>query len=183
MSALDRADRILSAIERAWMLAAALMMLVIMLASTADVAMRYLFNAPIAALYDLISLYLMPGMFFLALSDTLRVNGHVCVDLLHARMSPRARHGALLGGYALVSVIFAFMTWAACGRMAEAWRNDEVLAGAIQWPTWVASLSVTLGFALVWLRVLHRFAGHGLSLLTGVSAIPLPPISGAEGAE
>lgn len=180
MGPLARFERVLGVLDRLWILVAAAMMLVVMLASAADVGMRYAFNSPIAALYDLISLYLMPGMFFFALSDTLRSNEHVCVDLLHSRMTPRQRHGALLVGYALVSVIFAFMTWAAFQRMTEAWRNDEVLAGSIAWPTWIASLFVTLGFALIWARVVHRFLGHGLSVLTGRSAIPLPPISGTQ---
>ena len=178
--ALAAADRMLAALERAWIVGAAAMMLFIMLAATADVAMRYIFNSPIAPLYDLVSLYLMPGMFFLALSDTLRTNEHVSVDLLHSRMTARQRHAALLVGYVLVSVILAVMTWAAFGRMAEAWRNDEVLAGAYAWPTWIASLSVTLGFALLWMRVVHRFLGHAGSVATGRSLIPLPPISGTQ---
>jgi TRAP-type C4-dicarboxylate transport system permease small subunit len=180
MSFLERFDKALGFLDRLWILVAAAMMLVIMLASTVDVGMRYAFNAPIAALFDLISLYLMPGMFFFALSDTLRTNEHVSVDLLHSLMTTRQRHGALLVGYALVSVIFAFMTWAAFTRMAEAFRNDDVLAGSIEWPTWIASLFVTLGFALIWARVVHRFLGHGLSVITGRSAIPLPPISGTQ---
>ena len=112
MTLLDRTERLISLVDRLWILVSALMLLVIMLSSTVDVAMRYLFNAPLGVLYDLISLYLMPGLFFFALSDTLRSNEHVSVDLLHTRMTPRQRHGALLVGYALVSVIFAFMTWA-----------------------------------------------------------------------
>lgn len=178
--ALAKVDRRLAVLERAWIVGAAAMMLFIMLSASADVAMRYVFNSPIAPLYDLVSLYLMPGMFFLALSDTLRTNEHVGVDLLHTRMTPRQRHAALVVGYAFVSVILAVMTWAAFARMAEAWRNDEVLAGAYAWPTWIASLSVTLGFALLWLRVVHRFVGHAWSVATGTSAIPLPPISGTQ---
>jgi TRAP-type C4-dicarboxylate transport system permease small subunit len=180
MNMFARIDRMLAVIERAWILVSALMLLVIMLASTVDVGMRYLFNSPIGALYDLISLYLMPGLFFFALADTLRSNEHVCVDLLHTRMSARTRHGALVVGYALVSVIFAFMSWAAFARMAESYAAGDVMAGSIAWPTWVASLSVTLGFVAIWLRVLHRCAGHAVSALTGRSVIALPPISGTQ---
>lgn len=70
-------------------------------------------------------------------------------------MTPRQRHGALVVGYALVTMIFAFMTWAAFSRMRESFVNADVVAGSVAWPTWVASLSVTLGFATIWLRVAH----------------------------
>lgn len=180
MNLLERIDRAIGLVERAWILISALMLLAIMIASAVDVGMRYVFNAPIGALYDLISLYLMPGLFFFALADTLRSNEHVCVDLLHGRMSARQRHGALLIGYTLITVIFAFMAWAAFARMTESFRNGDVLAGSIAWPTWVASLSVTLGFVAIWLRVAFRFVGHALSVLTGRSVIALPPISGSQ---
>ncbi|HUN67250.1 MAG TPA: TRAP transporter small permease [Burkholderiales bacterium] len=180
MNLLKQFDRIIGVLERIWVLVAAAMMFTIMISSTVDVGMRYVFNSPLGALYDLISLYLMPGLFFFALSDTLRANEHVCVDLLHSAMTPRQRHAALVVGYALVTVIFAFMTWAAFSRMLESFRNDDVVAGSVAWPTWVASLFVTLGFALIWMRVVHRFLGHALSALTGRSLIPLPPISGTQ---
>ena len=177
MAALDRG---IAALERLWILVSAAMMLIIMLGSTLDVGMRYLFNSPLGPLYDLISLYLMPGLFFLALSDTLRVNEHVCVDLLHSLMTPRQRHGALVAGYALVTLILAFMTWAAFSRTVESFRSGDVIAGSVEWPTWIASSFVTLGFALMWLRVVWRTAGHALSALTGRALIPLPPISGTK---
>ena len=71
-------------------------------------------------------------------------------------MTPRQRHGALVVGYALVTMTFAFMAWAASSRMRESFVNADVVAGSVAWPTWVASLPVTLGFATIWLRVAHR---------------------------
>jgi TRAP-type C4-dicarboxylate transport system permease small subunit len=179
MKLFARLDKVISLLERTMMVVAAMCLFAIMVVGTVDVAGRYGFNSPLTWAYDLIALYLMSGLFFFALADTLRVNEHVSVDMLHSAMTPRQRHAALVIGYALVSVVFALMTWAALARMIVGYRNDEVVTrGAIDWPTWVYLLFVTLGFAVTWMRIVFRFFGHGLSALTGRSVIPLPPISG-----
>ncbi|MFG1466428.1 TRAP transporter small permease subunit [Xanthobacter sp. DSM 24535] len=177
---MQRLDKVITLLEQAWMVVATLMLLAIMLVSTLDVGLRYAFNSPLGWSYDLISIYLMSGLFFFALSDTLRCNDHVCVDLLHTVMTPRQRHAALILGYALASVVFALMIWPAFQRTVESWRNDDVVAGSIGWPTWVSSLFVTLGFAVIWLRIVFRFVGHSLSAATGREVIALPPISGTQ---
>ena len=180
MNFMKRLNFAITFLERTWMLVAALMLLSIMLISTLDVLMRYVFNQPLGWAYDLISLYLMCGLFFFALSDTLRNNEHVCVDLLHTLMSPRQRHAALLVGYFMVAIVFALVTLAAFDRMLDSYLNNDVVAGSIGWPTWVSSLFVTLGFALLWLRIVFRFIGHSLSAITGRQVIELPPISGTQ---
>ena len=68
---MDQFDRILRVMERVCSGLAAAMLLAIMLIATLDVAMRYFLNSPLGWSYDLISLYLMAGMFFLAMSSTL----------------------------------------------------------------------------------------------------------------
>jgi TRAP-type C4-dicarboxylate transport system permease small subunit len=179
MKSFDRVDKVISLFERTLMVVAAVCLFAIMIIGTVDVAGRYGFNRPLTWAYDLIALYLMSGMFFFALSDTLRVNEHVSVDMLHSVMTPRQRHAALVIGYALVSVVFALMTWAALARMIVGYRDHDVVArGDVDWPTWIYLLFVTLGFAVTWMRIVFRFFGHGLSALTGRSVIPLPPISG-----
>ena len=67
------------------------MLLLLMLLVVADVALRYLFNAPLAWSYEVVSSYLMPGLFFLAVSHTLKAHGHVAVDILHNHLGRTTR--------------------------------------------------------------------------------------------
>lgn len=179
MELFRRIDRMITVWERSAMLIAAVVLFTIMVVSTLDVGMRYLLNMPLSWSYDLISLFLMGTVFFFSLSDTLRNNEHVSVDLLHASMNDRTRHASLFVGYALAAIVFCGMVAVACSRLTESYANDEVVAGAIAWPTWIAALVVTVGLAITLLRIIYRAFGHLLSALSGRSFIPLPPISGA----
>ena len=183
MSAIQTADRILTACERVLSNIATTMMFLIMIIVVADVALRYFFNAPLAWSYELISLYLMVGLFFFSLSDTLRANAHVSVDLLQNYMSPRVRHFTEIIGYACSSIVFAGIVYITTERTYISWQGGDVVAGSIAWPTWLSSLAVPIGSALMLLRMIFRFIGHTLSFVQNRSVIELPPVSGSEGVE
>ena len=63
-------------------------MFAIMIIVFSDVVMRYAFNRPFSWAYDLISLYLMAGIFFLVLSEAYTSRAHVSVDILQQKFSP-----------------------------------------------------------------------------------------------
>ncbi len=171
----------LAALETAAMAGAGALLVVMTLVATTDAALRYAVNAPLTWSYDLISLYLLTGVFYLGLSNTLRVDGHISVDILHNRMSARMRHASLVGGYALALFAFAIMTRAVAERAIEAYSNDEAIVGSLLWPTWIAGAMVTLGLGLTGLRLAHRTIGHLLSALAGHDVIALPPLAGRNG--
>ncbi|MEK0417674.1 MAG: hypothetical protein RI949_1680 [Pseudomonadota bacterium] len=177
---MERFDKILRWMERLCSAVAALMLLTIMLVATLDVALRYFFNSPLGWSYDLISLYLMAGMFFFAMSDTLRAHGHIAVDLLHSHMTHRQRHAVEVPGYFLVLLTFLAVTWLAAGKTIDAYRGGDVIAGRFDWPTWISMSFVAVGFFVLSLRCAHRLMGHLLSALQGRSVIELPPIAGKE---
>ena len=180
MSLIGRSDRVLRSIEKFGVGIAGIMMFLIMLVVVLDVVLRYFFNAPLFWSYELISLYLMVGLFFFALSDTLANNAHVSVDILHQYLPARLRHAAEFIGYACVIPVFAGILYMSTLATWQSYRGADVLAGHIAWPTWVASICVPLGIAVILLRMILRFIGHGLSLLQKRSAIALPPITGTE---
>lgn len=164
--------------ERIFVGAAALMLMAIMLVATVDVALRYVFNSPLGWSYDLISMYLMTGVFFFALSDTLAKHGHVAVDILHSRLSVRSRHAVEVAGYALALVVLVATAWLAWTVTYDSYVSGDVIVGRFDWPTWISAMFVALGFTQLALRVLYRLVGHTISTLTGGSVIDLPPLSG-----
>ena len=139
--------------ERVFQGVAALMLFAIMLIVVVDVAMRYLFNAPLGWSYGLISLYLMVGLFYFSLSDTLHHDGHVRVDILQERFSPPMKSVADLACYSSAGIVVAAMLWMTVLRTWESFQGGDVLAGAIAWPTWIAYLPVPLGLGLMLLRI------------------------------
>lgn len=173
-------DHALRRLERTWVLAAALMLFAIMAIATIDVAMRYLFNAPLGWSYDLISLYLMGGVFFFSLSDTLAHDGHVAVDLLHNGLAPRTRHLLEIPGYALAAIVIGCIGWLAAAKTIASFQAGELIAGSIDWPTWISASFVALGFALMFARIVFRLIGHTASVLSHRSMVALPPIAGRD---
>ncbi|HEX2059972.1 MAG TPA: TRAP transporter small permease subunit, partial [Thermoanaerobaculia bacterium] len=71
MSIVERCDRALRVAEKAGITVAGIFMFAIMLVVVTDVVLRYFVNAPLSWSYELISLYLMVGLFFFSLSDAL----------------------------------------------------------------------------------------------------------------
>ena len=180
---LARCDRVLRVIERAGVAIAGVLMFMIMLVVVTDVVMRYFFNSPLEWSYELISLYLMVGCFFFALSDTLAANAHVAVDILHLYMPERMRHAAEFVGYFLATPVFVAIFYMSVLNTWDAYQGGDVLAGHIPWPTWLASICVPIGVGVLVLRMAFRTVGHALSFIAKRSVIALPPVSGMEEAE
>lgn len=176
----DRVHRLLVRLEQGASFVASVMLFVIMTVVVLDVAMRYFFNSPLMWSYDLISLYLMVGLFFFSLSSTLDHNEHVRVDLLLKHFPTWARHLAEAVTYLCAGVVFALIVYVMGAKTLASFAANEVAPGEIPWPTWLSLLAVPLGAGLMLLRMLLRFAGHVLSLATGRSVIALPPLTGAE---
>lgn len=179
-SPVDRVHRVLVRLEQGASFVASVMLFVIMTVVVLDVAMRYFFNSPLMWSYDLISLYLMVGLFFFSLSSTLEHNEHVRVDLLLKHFPVWARHLAEVVTYLCAGAVFALIVYVMGAKTLASFAANEVAPGEIPWPTWLSLLAVPLGAGLMLLRMLLRLAGHVLSLATGRPVIALPALAGSE---
>jgi len=172
MSAVSRG---LAAIETVMAVLAAAALGAIMLIVVVDVAMRYALSRPLGWSYDMIGLYLMVAAFFLMLSDTLHAHGHVSIDLFMNALPRAIRNLGLALGYAAGAVVMALIAREAWGRFRTAFDGQERIAAIIPWLTWPAYLIVTVGTALLTLRLIYRVVGHALSLLSSRDLVELPP--------
>jgi TRAP-type C4-dicarboxylate transport system permease small subunit len=173
-----RLESTLSALERIVTSVAVACLFAIMLIVVADVFMRYAINRPFSFTYDLVGLYLMAGLFYLALSQTYAIHAHVSVDILVHRFSIPARRICEIITCLCGVAVFALITWLGLDRALESYASGDVLAGAIPWPSWVSAALVPLGCAVLTLRLLLHLVAHALSLASGRSLIDLPPLSG-----
>jgi TRAP-type C4-dicarboxylate transport system permease small subunit len=171
--AVDATDSMLVAIGGAMLFA--LMCLVV-----ADVTRRYLFNAPIAWSYEIINSYLMPGLFFLAVSHALRVHAHVAVDILHNYVGTRWRNAFETVAMTLAVPVFGVATWLAAGKTLHDFRSAAESSSGLGLPTWTISIVFPIGFGVLTLRLALHAAGYAASLFTGRQVLALPPISGTE---
>jgi TRAP-type C4-dicarboxylate transport system permease small subunit len=126
-----RLQSALAGIERAVTSIAVICLFAIMLIVVADVFMRYAVNRPFSFTYDLVGLYLMAGLFYLALSDTFAIHAHVSVDILVHRFSPSVRRLCEIVTCLCGITVFSLITWLGLNRAIENFVNGDVLAGAI----------------------------------------------------
>lgn len=155
--------RIEAALERI----AAVCLMAVMLIVFSDVGARYLFSKPFSWSYELIGMYLMPTLFYFALSSTLAAHHHVAVDLLRPRMPRWLIQAAELLGSAAAGTVFAAIAWLFARSGVEKFVSGAVVMGDVQWPSWIPDAIVALGSGTIVLRLIGRAIGHGVSLVTG----------------
>jgi TRAP-type C4-dicarboxylate transport system permease small subunit len=153
-------------------------MYAVMLLVAADVGLRYVFHHPLGWAYDLISMYLMPGMFLLALADTLRKGHHVRVDLLYVRCPPRVRLALSGVAYLLIAAVVLPIVTTGTGRFWSSLISGDVIVTAIAWPTWVSAMLVVIGFGLLLLQLLHGLAAIAVAVARGDDAAQGVSIAG-----
>jgi TRAP-type C4-dicarboxylate transport system permease small subunit len=171
---LDGILKALAVIEKIASTIAAVLMFAIMIIVFGDVIMRYAFNKPFSWAYDLISLYLMAGVFFLVLSEAYTDRAHVSVDILQQKFSPAMIRLSEIVTCIVGITVFALIAWLGLLRTVDSFVSSDVMAGAIPWPMWPSVGLVPFGAGLITLRLAAHLIGHVLSLATGRAVIALP---------
>ena len=164
----------LGAVEKAVSTIAAIFMFAIMIIVFSDVVMRYVFNKPFSWAYDLISLYLMAGVFFLILSEAYASHAHVSVDILQQKFPPTMIRLTEIVTCLVGISFFSLITHLGFLRTVDSFRSNDVMAGAIPWPMWPSIGLVPFGAGLITLRLVLHLIAHVISLATGRSVIALP---------
>jgi len=176
----NRLRRVVDRIDDVLMVIGCLMLFALMFVVVGDVVLRYLFNAPLQWSYEVISSYLMPGLFFFAASHTLKAHAHVAVDIVHNYVERRTRYvleavTSVLAApvFLLCTVVSARNTWADLATSATS-------TSGLALPTWTISVMLPIGFGMLTLRLVLNAIGYIATLVSGRELKPLPPISGTE---
>lgn len=144
-------SRGLGVVETTLNLLASTMLFLLMFYVTAEVAMRYLFNRPLAGHLELTQLFIAPAV-FLALSYVQNHRGHVGLDLLHDHLPPRGRHAVDAITLAVALVAFAIITYFSWLSASMAWEMGDVTPTAYL-QTWWSKMAVPVGCALLCVRL------------------------------
>lgn len=149
--ALNRVDWLLSRI-------AAVVVLAVMVMIVCDVAGRYAFSHPLPWVYDLVSIYVMNIVLYFMVSEVLRTQSHIELDL-EVRLLPRRAWAVLQAlAWLAVAVAISLVAWVMFQSMLDSYGKGEVHPGLYEWPVWLEKASVFLGLLLLTLRILVRCA-------------------------
>lgn len=122
--------------------------------NAAEVVARYLLGSPTIWAYDLATL-LNGGLFMLGLAYTLRVGGHVRIDVFAAHLPTRLQR-VLTAGFLLLFLLpcLALMTAVAVAETFAAIVSGERLLSAWEPPLWPGYLAIAIGLAALLLQTL-----------------------------
>jgi TRAP-type C4-dicarboxylate transport system permease small subunit len=172
------ADRVLRAIDGIGETIATVLILATMAIVFADVALRHFFNSPLPWAYDLIGMYLLAGIYFLALSGSYAGHAHVGVDIIVRRLPEPFRRLSEMATSLIGTALFGAIAYAALGRAVVSFINDDRVSGLIAWPTWISSALVAVGSVLLGLRLVFRLVGNAASLALQRAVVDPLPITG-----
>lgn len=172
--------RAIDAIDNLLMVIGGAMLFALMCVVVADVTLRYLFNAPLQWSYQVISSYLMPGLFFMAVSHTLKAHAHVAVDIVHNYVSRRTRYVFEMICSAVATPVFALCAVVSAQNTWKDFTDAAVSTSGLALPTWTVSVMLPVGFGMLTLRLALNAIGYAATVFSGREQAPLPPISGTE---
>ncbi len=161
--------RLLGTAERALNLVAAGAILLVMVLVTTQIVARKLGQA-IPGIYESAEL-LMVAIVFLGLAYTQSQHGHVRMELLVIRLSPRWRNTLEVFTLLLSLGLFVIITYKSWGNAYQSWQMKDVTMGLIDWPVWPAKILVPIGSGLLSLR----FIAHLLRYV-----VPQPQVTVVE---
>jgi TRAP-type C4-dicarboxylate transport system permease small subunit len=124
----------------------------LMLLTVGDVMGRSFFNKPIPGTFEL-SEYMLAVIVLLGAGYTQQVKGHVGVDFLTSRFSPRAQ--AVLQAVTTLAglLVIAIMVWQ--GYLEGI--HEKAVSDQLRVPQWPFKLLVAAGGLLLWLELLLDF--------------------------
>ncbi len=146
---------------------AALLVLPLVAAMVFEVVSRYAFDAPTVWAFELA--YMMMGtIFLLGLAYALSIGAHVNVDFLHDHLPPRVVALIDFLGYALLTAMSAWMTWALAGYALQAYESGEG-TGLSAWnpKVWPYRVIYAVGFGLFTLQTVAKTLENLLIVLGG----------------
>jgi TRAP-type C4-dicarboxylate transport system permease small subunit len=142
----------LRVLEAALLAGAVIVTLFAMVFVSAEVLMRYAFNAPIPGHLEGSEL-LVPIIVFLALSYTQATHGHVGMDLVLDGLAPGARRYALMATLLVSIFVCAVLSYFSFKNAYQLWLYDDVTMSPPYFKTWPSAAAIPLGYGLIALRM------------------------------
>ncbi len=170
-SILQGIDRAFSRVEAVTDYLAATAMFLTMAIVGGEVVARYLLNSPLAWAFDVLTLYVMPAIFFFGLPGSYAKNAHIAVDIVVQHLAPVplavATLLARLGGITLFACLFYF----GAGLVLETYRSGDTFTGVLVFYVWPSAMLVPIGCGLVLLRMFSQLPADLICLFSG-GALP-----------
>ncbi|WP_339952098.1 TRAP transporter small permease [uncultured Albimonas sp.] len=124
---------------------------------TWEVVARYFFTRPTIWAAELSQLCLIWGV-LLSMAWALEARRHIAVDALVSNIPAAARRWTEALAMVCVAAFAGVTTWHGWAIFWDSWARGRTTGSMLDLPTWVAELSVPLGFAMLFAQALAEIA-------------------------
>jgi TRAP-type C4-dicarboxylate transport system permease small subunit len=148
--------RFIDRITESFSLLGGLALVLAMVHVNLDVALRYLIGAPLSGTIEIVSYYYMIALVFLPLAAVERRNGHISVELVSQKLSPRHQR-ILIGLVSLVSAVyFGLLAWRLWLDAVEKAQVGETYTGSLSLPIWPPRFFMPLSCGLLTVLLIYK---------------------------
>jgi TRAP-type C4-dicarboxylate transport system permease small subunit len=122
-----------------------------------EVIMRYVFNRS-TGFADALSAYFLAGLVMMGVAHTLKVGGHIKVEILLARMSSKLRSRLVTATMLAAIVPIAALAWASLKLTIEYYKSGRISFDSILLvPMWIPLTAVPVGLMILMLAMVDAF--------------------------
>lgn len=159
------AHRALERINHVIMIIGSVLLGLMVVHTTFDVAMTYLANHPVEGTVEIVSRYYMVAIVFLPLAFIQAADKHIVAELLSERMTERQRRLCQCATWVLMAAFGLALAWQ-CSQ--EAMRmtaiNEQFQTSAYFIPTWPSRWIPVLAGALIFVQALVSLCADAMRL-------------------
>ena len=146
-------ERAVQWLARAQMFLTGIFLVLMMVHVTADVAMKYLFNAPIVGTLETVSYYYMVSVVFLPLAMIELRQEHVVVDLLFRKFPAGLQTAVYLLGVIVALIYFGMMTYQTLIDALKATSEKETVMANFLFYVWPSRWGLPIGIGSLMLAI------------------------------
>jgi len=124
----------------------------------ADIVFRGLFNSPLGWVKE-ISEYIILSLPFLLASWILETEGHIKMDLLIDKLSPRAQSGVNAIIYTIGAIVVLVLCSFSLRVTLEFYRTQYFTATLLRLPKFIFTAIIFLGFSMLFIQLIRKIIG------------------------
>lgn len=155
----DKPKDMIAWVEWICLIIAGVALIILMLLTTADALLRYVFSAPLTGVLEFSEEYLMIALIYMPISYVFVAGGHIKVELLERCFPPKVKWLLEKMNTLIGFGLFALITVAAIPIVQAAIQIGETSSSALAYPIAPAYAMVVIGCFLLCLRSIQLFLG------------------------
>lgn len=159
MKVIETAGAIIDKVITVLAVFAAALILADALAVSVEVLLRRFCGITHAELFE-ITEYSLLWITFLAVTWLLKSNGHIRVDIVPSRLSPRNRAILNIITSIICTILFGFITWFSIKLTLHDFQTGFIIGSVLRPLKWPIEIIMAIGFLLLFIEMLRKFFGY-----------------------